>query len=117
MCDKTFRSPSGVSMEINFFLHLYNFLYFLAEDIESVPLHGMETSVARGTIILCVFSLFNNFIILWKSFRILYAKLILYNLAGEPEIQDGEIAVSGGCGGDIVGGGGGGVKPRAGVYF
>ena len=65
--------------------------------MESVPLHGMETYAARGTII-CVFSLFNNLIILWKSFGILYAKLILHNLAGEPEIQDGENAVSGGCG-------------------
>ena len=56
----------------------------------------------------------------WKSFVILYAKLILYNLAGEPEIQeiqDGEIAVSGGCGGDIVGGGGGGVKQHAVVFL
>ena len=94
-----------------------SFLYFLAEDIESVPLHGMETYAARGTIILCVFSLFNNLIILWKSFGILYTKLILYNLVGKPEIQDGENAVSGGCGGDIVGGGGGGVKRHAGVYF
>ena len=33
------------------------------------------------------------------------------------EIQDGENAVSGGCGGDIVSGGGGGVKLHAGVYF
>ena len=48
----------------------------------------METYAAGGTIILCVFSLFNNLIILWKSFRILYAKLILYNFAGEPEIQE-----------------------------
>ena len=65
-------------------------------------------------------SLFNNLITLWKSFRILYAKSILYNFAGEPEIQeiqDGENAVSGGCGGDIVSGGGGGVKLHAGVYF
>ena len=62
-------------------------------------------------------SLFNNLITLWKSFGILYGKLILYNFAGEPGIQDGENAVSGGCGGDIVGGGGGGVKLRAGVYF
>ena len=55
----------------------------------------------------------------WKSFRILYAKLILYNFAGEPEIQeiqDGENAVSGGGGGDIVGRCGG-VKQCAGVYF
>ena len=103
-----------------FFLQLYDFLYVLAEDMESVPLHGMETYAAGGTIILCVFSLFNNFINLGKSFGILYAKLILYNLVGEPEIQeiqDGEIAVSGGCGGDIVSGGGGGVKQHAGVYF
>ena len=66
------------------------------------------------------FTLFNNLITFWKSFRILYAKLILYNFAGQSEIQeiqDGENAVSGGCGGDIVGGGGGGVKPCAGVYF
>ena len=75
----------------------------------------METYAARGTIILCVFSLFNNLITLWKSFRILYAKLILYNFADEPEIQDSDNAVSGGCGGDIVGGGG--VKRHAGVYF
>ena len=86
-----------------------SFLYFLAEDIESVPLHGMETYAAGGTIILSVFSLFNNFKTLLESFGILYTKLILYNFAGEPkiqEIQDGENAVSGGCGGDIVGGGG-----------
>ena len=94
-----------------------SFLYFLAEDIESVPSHGMETYAARGTIILSVFSLFNNFKTLLESFGILYAKLILYNFAGEPEIQDGENVVSGGCGGDIVSGGGGGVKRRAGVYF
>ena len=62
-------------------------------------------------------SLFNNLITFWKSFGILYAKLILYNFADEPEIQDGVNAVSGGCGGDIVGGGGGRVKPHAGVYF
>ena len=80
----------------------------------------METYAAGGTIILCVFSLFNNLITLWKSFRILYTKLILYNFAGESEIQeiqDSENVVSGGCGGDIVSGGGGGVKRRAGVYF
>ena len=65
----------------------------------------METYAARGTIILSVFSLFNNFKTLSESFGILYAKLILYNFAGEPEIQeiqDSENAVSGGCGGDIV---------------
>ena len=62
-------------------------------------------------------SLLENLITLWKSFGILYTKLILYNFAGEPEIQDGENAVSSGCGGDIVSGGGGGVKPRAVVYF
>ena len=80
----------------------------------------METYAARGTIILSVFSLLNNFKTLLESFRILYAKLILYNFAGESEIQeiqDGENAVSGGCGGDIVSGGGGGVKRCAGVYF
>ena len=80
----------------------------------------METYAARGTIILSVFSLFNNFKTLLESFRILYAKLILYNFVGEPEIQevqDGENVVSGGCGGDIVGGGGGRVKWHAGVYF
>ena len=68
---------------------------------------------------MCV-SLLNNLITLWKSFGILYAKLILYNFAGEPEIeeiQDGENAVSGGCGGDIISGAEGGVKLCAGVYF
>ena len=98
----------------------FSFLYFLAEDIESVPLHGMKTCAAGDTIILSVFSLFNNFKTLLESFGILYTKLILYNFAGEPkiqEIQDGENAVSGGCGGDIVGGGGGGVNRHAGVYF
>ena len=65
----------------------------------------METYAARGIIILSVFSLFNNFKTLLESFGILYAKLILYNFAGEPEIQDGENAVSGGYGGDIVSGG------------
>ena len=63
-----FHSPSGVSMEINFFYVCMTFLsLFLAEDIKSVPLHGMETYAAGGTIILCVFSLFNNFIILQVS--------------------------------------------------
>ena len=38
-------------------------------------------------------------------------------MAGEPEIQDGENVVSGGCEGHIASEGGAGVKPCAGVYF